>query len=68
MKIKVKISRTNETKIINLENGASVQSLLKKINLKPDTIIVLNNNKPIPIDDELTNAEELTILQVSSGG
>ena len=68
MKIKVKISRTNETKEVNLENGTSVQGLLKKINLKPDTIIVLNNNKPIPIDDELTNGEELTILQVSSGG
>jgi len=68
LKIKVKISRTNETKEVNLENGTSVQGLLKKINLKPDTIIVLNNNKPIPIDDELTNGEELTILQVSSGG
>ena len=68
MKIKVKISRTNEIKEVNLENGASVQSLLKKINLKPDTIIVLNNNKPIPIDDELIKGDELTILQVSSGG
>jgi sulfur carrier protein ThiS len=45
-----------------------VQSLLKKINLKPDTIIVLSNNKPIPIDDELTDGDDLTILQVSSGG
>ena len=68
LKIKVKISRTNETKEVDLENGATVQNLLKKINLKPDTIIVLNNNKPIPIDDELRNGEELTILQVSSGG
>ncbi len=68
LKINVKISRTNEIKEVNIENGATVLSLLKKINLKPDTIIVLNNNKPIPIDDELTNVENLTILQVSSGG
>jgi sulfur carrier protein ThiS len=68
LKIKVKISRTNETKEVNLKNGTSVLSLLKKLNIKPDTIIVLNNNKPIPIDDELKNGEELTILQVSSGG
>ena len=68
MKIKVKISRTNETKEIDLDNGTTVQDLLKKINLKPDTIIVLNNNKPIPIDNELKNGEELTILLVSSGG
>jgi sulfur carrier protein ThiS len=68
LKIKVKISRTNEIKEVNLDNGALVQSLLKKINLKPDTIIVLSNNKPIPIDDELTDGDDLTILQVSSGG
>jgi sulfur carrier protein ThiS len=68
VKIKVKISRTNETKEVSLENGTTVQDLLKKINLKPDTIIVINKDKPIPIDDEIKDGEELTILQVSSGG
>ena len=68
MKIKVKISRTNETIEVNLENGGTVQDILKKINLKPDTIIVINKDRPIPIDEEINNGEELTILQVSSGG
>ena len=68
MNIKVKISRTNETKEINLEKGLTVEDVLKKINLKPDTVIIINKSKPIPIDEEIKDGEELTIIQVSSGG
>ena len=68
LKIRVKISRTNEIKEVNLETGTTIQDLLKKIDIKPDTVIVINNDNPIPIDDELVDGEELTILQVSSGG
>ena len=68
MKIKVKISRTNETKEISIETGSTVEDVLKKINLKPDTVIIINKSKPIPIDDEIKDGEELTVLQVSSGG
>ena len=68
MKVKVKISRTNEIKQVDIEKGSTVQDLLKQINLKPDTIIVMNNNKPIPIDNELEGMGDLIILQVASGG
>lgn len=68
MKIKVNISRTKETKSLELDIGTTVQGALKKLNLKPDTIVVMNKNKPIPIDDELRDGEELVIIQVSSGG
>ncbi len=68
MKITVEISRTKETKTIELNNGSLVQDVLKKINMKPDTLIVMNNKNPIPIDTKLNGGEELTIIQVSSGG
>jgi len=68
VKITVKISRTNEIKTIDLDKESTVQDVLIKINLKPDTLIVMNKNKPIPIDDEIKDKQELTILQVSSGG
>ena len=68
MKIKIKISRTKETKNLYLVSGTTVQDALKELNLMPDTIIVMNKNKPIPIDDELKEGEELVIIQVSSGG
>ena len=68
MEIKVKLLRTKETKKIYLETGSSVDHLLKKIKLKPDTLIVISNNKPIPVDDILNGGQELTIIQVASGG
>ena len=68
MKIRVKIPRTNKIKEVDLEKGAIIKDLLEKINFKPDTVIIMDNNKPLPITDVLIDSQELTILQVSSGG
>jgi len=68
VEIKANILKTKEMRKINLEKGSTVEYLLKKINLKPDTLIVMSNNKPIPIDDILNNNQEITIIQVASGG
>jgi sulfur carrier protein ThiS len=68
VKITVKISRSNEIKRINLKSGSKVQEVLKELNMKPDTLIVMKENMPIPLDILLKGGEELTIIQVSSGG
>ena len=68
MNIKVKLLRTNEKKELQLEKKSTINDLLKKLDLKPDTVVVMNNDKPIPVDEDLTDEEELIILQVSSGG
>jgi len=68
MKITVKLQRSNEVKQIEIKPRSTVQDLLSKIDIKPDTVIIMKDNKPMPIDDEITDGEELTILQVSSGG
>jgi sulfur carrier protein ThiS len=68
LKISVKISREKDKKEINLRDGSTVIDLLKKLNLKPDTLIVLNDDIPIPIDDVLKDKQNLSIILVSSGG
>jgi len=68
LKIKVNLSRTGEIREINIDMGSTVEDVLRKIKLKPDTVIALSNNTPVPIDDVLTQDQELTIIQVSSGG
>ncbi len=68
MEITIKMQRTQEIKKIHLENNSKVEDLLKKINIKPDTVIVMYKNKPLPIDDILKNRQVIDILQVSSGG
>jgi sulfur carrier protein ThiS len=68
VKIKIKLSRTNETKSLEIKTAGTVEDVLKKMNLKPDTIIVMNKTRPVPIDSQLNDGEELTIIQVASGG
>ncbi len=68
MKISVKMARTDEIKKIVLEKGSTVGDLLEKIKVRPDTIIAMSDNKPVPVDDILTENQEILILQVASGG
>jgi len=68
VKISVELSREKVKKEIDLEEGSTVLDLLKKLKLKPDTIIVMNNNMPIPDDDILHDNQSLSIITVSSGG
>ena len=68
MNITVILSRTKEKRKLEFEKELKVENVLKKLNIKPDTVIVMSNNHPIPIDEEIKEGQELTILQVSSGG
>ncbi len=68
MKIHIKLLPKNVTDEIDLECGSKMYDLLKKINLKPDNIIILRGNTPVPVDDAITEEQELTIIQVASGG
>jgi sulfur carrier protein ThiS len=68
LKVTAKLLRTNEFKKIDLKSGSTVFNLLEKMNMKPDTLIVVKDNTPIPVDDKLNDGDELTIILVSSGG
>ena len=68
VKIKLKLTRPNKKIELNLNKETTIKEILKKINLKPDTIIVLIKNKPVPIDKKIKTDQELTLMQITSGG
>ena len=68
MKITVKILPENSGREVDLKSGSKVYDLLKIIQLRPDSLIVLKDNMPIPVDEILDEGQELSILQVASGG
>jgi len=68
VKIKVTLIRTNKTLTLNLSKGSKGEHILKQINLKPDTVIIMSNNRPVPIDEKIKDKQDYSILQVSSGG
>jgi sulfur carrier protein ThiS len=68
MKIKVKIVPRNTLQEVEVKKGTSISDLLRSLQLRPDGFIVLKKNIPTPIDDVITDNEELCLLQVASGG
>ena len=68
MKIPVILVPSNTKKEVDLKSGSTVADLLTMLCLKPDTVIVLRNRIPIPVDETIEGTEELKIVQVASGG
>jgi sulfur carrier protein ThiS len=68
MKITVKRTPGNTMQEIALPNGATVADLLRQMHLRPDAYIVLQNKTPIPLDEKVTEEQELCLIQVASGG
>jgi sulfur carrier protein ThiS len=68
VKIKITLSRSNETKTVTLEHGNNASDLLKKLDIKPDSAIIMINNTPIPVDSDLKDGQHLTLMEISSSG
>ncbi len=68
MKITVNLKRSKEIKNVTLEENSIIIDLLKKLKLKPDTVITMRNKIPVPVDDNLEDNDKLDILQISSSG
>ncbi len=68
MKITITLLPENTTQQLTIQKGTPIIDILKKIHLKPDGLIILRNNTPIPIDENLVHEESLSILKVASGG
>jgi sulfur carrier protein ThiS len=68
MKIRVKLIPQNTSQIIDIKKGSTVIDLLRTIHRRPDSVIVLKNKTPLPVDDVILDDQELSIVQVASGG
>lgn len=66
----VKVHLVNDDKLIQLTlpDSALVNDTLIELDIPPDTVIITRNGQPIPLDSELTNKDELSIIRVLSGG
>ena len=63
--VKVFIERFNETKDVEASN---IKDLFNKLNINPETIIVVRNNEIILNDSKLNKRDEVKLLSVISGG
>ncbi|HEC81634.1 MAG TPA: hypothetical protein ENI42_04335 [Thermoplasmatales archaeon] len=68
MKIQVKTLPENTIKEYSIQKSSTIEKLFKQMKLKPDAVIALRNNQPIPLTETLQENEEITIIKIASGG
>ena len=68
MKVNVIVFEAKTREELELPENATSYDILKKLDLRPDTLIITRNNQPIPIDEELIDNDEIKLIRVISGG
>jgi len=53
---------------VEIPEGSQVLTVVKKLDYHMDSVIVLSEGEPIPLDDELEENMTLKVLPVVSGG
>jgi sulfur carrier protein ThiS len=62
------LPKQHDIQEIELNNGATGEDLLEKLNLTFDAHIITRENQPIPLDEELNDDDNIGIIKVVSGG
>jgi len=69
MKVKVKLLPTRkEERNLTLEDGASVEDVIRSLELFPDAWIAVKGDTPVPLDEILHDGDEIKLVSVVSGG
>ena len=69
MNVRVNLLPTRkETKLLDLEEGSTVEHMIRSIGLLPDGWIAVRSDEPIPLDESLEDEDEIDLISVVSGG
>ncbi|PLW80876.1 thiamine biosynthesis protein ThiS [Candidatus Woesearchaeota archaeon] len=64
--MEVLIEKENKKKNINFRGN--VRELLEKLDINPETVIIISNDQVLTEDEKLEGDEKIKILSVVSGG
>jgi sulfur carrier protein ThiS len=57
-----------ETSEEEVPEGASAHDLVRQLGLPSAAVLVLRSGRPIPIDEPLSEGDEMEVIYVASGG
>lgn len=57
-----------DNKYIKKRFRGKIEDLVRSLDLRPDEVLVLKENRPVPIDDEVKDDDRITLIRVASGG
>ena len=64
----MKVFIEKENKKENIEFEGDVKELLEKLDINPETVIIISNDQVVTENEKLKGDEEIKILSVVSGG
>ncbi len=68
MKVNVKITRgESSNKSIMIKDGSTYNDVLSSFNINPETVIIMVNNRPVPVN-EIIFSDHMEILMITSRG
>jgi len=68
LEVTLKIPQKEIVKKISVSEKSSIGSIITDLGYDLDTIVVLNNDKPIPETEKITENLTLTVLEITSKG
>ncbi|UCD07504.1 MAG: MoaD/ThiS family protein [Candidatus Aenigmatarchaeota archaeon] len=66
--VNVKISYMGKTRTLNMPEKSSIENLLEKLEINPETVVVLKNGEVVPDFEMLSNKDRVEILDIVSRG
>jgi sulfur carrier protein len=54
-------------KTIEVEQGSTYSDILAELGINPETVVVMVDSRPVPIDD-VVDSSRIDILKIVSGG
>lgn len=68
MKVNVKITRgKSSNKSIMMNDGSTYKDVLSSFNINPETVIIMVNNRPVPVNEKIFT-DRMEILMIASRG
>ncbi|HDN95791.1 MAG: hypothetical protein DRN29_01685 [Thermoplasmata archaeon] len=65
--MKVEVELRGETKTLEMCEDFTGEDLLKELQLSPDAVIIVVDNKPVPYKEKI-KGKKIKIIRVASGG
>jgi sulfur carrier protein ThiS len=63
-----RVPRPNVAQSFEVQEGASVADVVRKVGAHPDQVIVIRGEQPMPLDALVREGDVLRVVNVFSGG
>ena len=68
MTVIIEVKYPGENKIIETSGGKTIEEILIENKIPPDSVVVLKNNRPIPITERVKDGDKILVIIAFSGG